>query len=160
MTSVNTNMGSLVAMANMSKQEREMQSMERLSSGLRINIAVDDAAGSAIASKLTAQVRSLGQAIRNGNDAVSLIKTAEGALGEIENILQRMRELAVQGNSTLNSSDRSQIQAEMDQLAEEINSISSKTNFNKVKLLDGSNDKVTMQIKIFNRCFRYSAKEN
>ena len=75
MTSVNTNMGSLVAMANMSKQEREMQSaMERLSSGLRINNAADDAAGSAIASKLTAQVKSLGQAIRNGNDAVSLIK--------------------------------------------------------------------------------------
>jgi flagellin len=150
MTSVNTNMGSLIAMANMSKQEREMQSaMERLSSGLRINNAADDAAGSAIASKLTAQVKSLGQAIRNGNDAVSLTQTAEGALGEIENILQRMRELAVQaGNSTLNQSDRSQIQAEMDQLAEEINSISSKTNFNKVKLLDGSNDKVTMQIGI------------
>ena len=76
--------------------------MERLSSGLRINNAADDAAGSAIASKLTAQVRSLGQAIRNGNDAVSY-SNAEGALGEIENILQRMRELAVQaGNSTLN----------------------------------------------------------
>ena len=134
MTSVNTNMGSLIAMANMSKQEREMQSaMERLSSGLRINNAADDAAGSAIASKLTAQVKSLGQAIRNGNDAVSLTQTAEGALGEIENILQRMRELAVQaGNSTLNSSDRSQIQAEMDQLAEEINSIASKTTSTKL----------------------------
>ena len=150
MTSVNTNMGSLIAMSNMSKQEREMQTaMERLSSGLRINNAADDAAGSAIASKLTAQVRSLEQAIRNGNDAISLTQTAEGALGEVENILQRMRELAVQaGNSTLNQSDRSQIQAEMDQLAAEINSIASKTNFNKVKLLDGSNEKVTMQIGI------------
>ena len=92
MTSVNTNMGSLLAMKNMDKQEKLMTTaMERLSSGLRINNAADDAAGSAIASKMTAQVRSLDQAIRNGNDAISLTQTAEGALGEIENILQRIR---------------------------------------------------------------------
>ena len=150
MTSVNTNMGSLLAMKNMDKQERLMTTaMERLSSGLRINNAADDAAGSAIASKMTAQVRSLDQAIRNGNDAISLTQTAEGALGEIENILQRIRELSVQaGNSTLNSSDRSQIQAEIDALSAEIDSISSKTNFNKVKLLDGSVNSVSMQIGI------------
>ena len=150
MASVNTNMGSLVAQANMGKQERAMNTaMERLSSGLRINSAADDAAGSAIASKLTSQVKSLGQAIRNANDAISLTQTAEGALGEVENILQRMRELSVQsGNDTLNSSDRSQIQAELDQLAAEIDAISQKTNFNRVNLLDGSNDKLTIQMGI------------
>ena len=150
MASVNTNMGSLVAQANMGKQERAMNTaMERLSSGLRINSAADDAAGSAIASKLTSQVKSLGQAIRNANDAISLTQTAEGALGEVENILQRMRELSVQsGNDTLNSSDRSQIQGELDQLAAEIDAISQKTNFNRVNLLDGSNDKLTIQMGI------------
>ena len=150
MASVNTNMGSLVAQANMGKQERAMNTaMERLSSGLRINSAADDAAGSAIASKLTSQVKSLGQAIRNANDAISLTQTAEGALGEVENILQRMRELSVQsGNDTLNASDRTQIQAELDQLAAEIDAISQKTNFNRVNLLDGSNDSLTIQMGI------------
>ena len=123
--------------------------MERLSSGLRINTAADDAAGSAIASKLTSQVKSLGQAIRNANDAISLTQTAEGALGEVENILQRMRELSVQaGNSTLNAADRSQIQGELDQLAAEIDAIAQKTNFNRVNLLDGTNDKLTIQMGI------------
>ena len=150
MASVNTNMGSLIAQANMGKQERAMNTaMERLSSGLRINSAADDAAGSAIASKLTSQVKSLGQAIRNANDAISLTQTAEGALGEVENILQRMRELSVQsGNSTLNASDRTQIQGELDQLAAEIDAIAQKTNFNRVQLLDGSNDKLTIQMGI------------
>ena len=96
---------------------------------------------------MEAQVRSLGVAIRNANDAISLTQTAEGALGEIENMLQRMRELSVQaGNSTLNQTDRNQIQLEMDQLANEIDSIASKTHFNNVKLLDGKSEKVTMQI--------------
>ena len=150
MASVNTNMGSLVAQANMGKQERAMNTaMERLSSGLRINTAADDAAGSAIASKLTSQVKSLGQAVRNANDAISLTQTAEGALGEVENILQRMRELSVQsGNDTLNASDRTQIQAELDQLAAEIDAIAQKTNFNRVNLLDGSKDKLTIQMGI------------
>jgi flagellin len=98
---------------------------------------------------MESQVRSLGVAIRNANDAISLTQTAEGSLGEIENILQRMRELSVQaGNSTLNTSDRSQIQSEMDQLASEIDSISSKTNFNGVNLLDGSKQSIQMQIGI------------
>ena len=121
MSSVNTNLSALNAQHNLSKQNREMdQAMTRLSSGLRINSAADDAAGSAIASKMESQVRSLGVAIRNANDAISLTQTAEGALGEIENMLQRMRELSVQaGNSTLNQTDRNQIQLEMDQLKEE-----------------------------------------
>ena len=148
MGSVNTNLSALNAQHNLSKQTREMdQAMSRLSSGLRINSAADDAAGSAIASKMDTQVRSLGVAIRNANDAISLTQTAEGALSEVENMLQRMRELSVQaGNSTLNQADRNQIQLEMDQLANEIDSIASKTHFNNVKLLDGNSEKVTMQI--------------
>ena len=148
MSSINTNMSALNAQHNLQKQSSEMdQAMARLSSGARINSAADDAAGSAIASKMEAQVRSLGVAIRNANDEISLTQTAEGALGEVENILQRMRELSVQaGNSTLNQSDRNQIQLEMNQLASEIDSISSKTHFNNVNLLNGSRDSVTMQI--------------
>ena len=150
MNSINTNMSALTAQANMQKQSREMESaMERLSSGLRINSAADDAAGSAIASKMESQIRSLDVAVRNANDAISLTQTAEGALGEVENILQRMRELSVQaGNSTLNTGDRSQIQNEINQLAAEIDSIASKSNFNGVDLLNGANDKVTMQIGV------------
>ena len=97
--------------------------MARLSSGNRINSAADDAAGSAIASKMDSQVRSLGVAIRNSNDAISMTQTAEGALGETESILQRIRELSVQaGNSTLSNSDRVMIQAEVN-FMDEINSI-------------------------------------
>ncbi len=148
MTSINTNLSALNAQHNLQKQAKEMdQSMARLASGLRINSAADDAAGSAIASKMEATVRSLGVAIRNANDAISLTQTAEGALGEIENILQRMRELSVQaGNSTLNESDRSQIQLEMNQLAAEVDSISANTHFNGVDLLNGSSKSVTMHI--------------
>jgi len=150
MTSINTNIGAMVAQKNMMNNAKDLDNaMARISSGLRINSAADDAAGSAIASKMDTQVKSLGVAIRNANDAISLTQTAEGALGEVENILQRMRELSVQaGNSTLNTSDRSQIQSEMDQLAAEIDSISAKTNFNDVNLLDGSRNSVTMQIGV------------
>jgi len=148
MSSINTNMGALIAQNNMDKNAKSLdQALERLASGLRINSASDDAAGSAIASKMEAQVRSLGVAIRNSNDAISLTQTAQGALGEIENMLQRMRELSVQaGNSTLNSSDRTQIQAEVDQLSAEIESIASNTNFNGNKLLDGSKSSLAFQI--------------
>ena len=148
MSSINTNIGAQVALKNMQENTRSLdQAMNRLSSGKRINSAADDAAGSAIASKMEAQVRSLGVAIRNANDAISLTQTAEGALGEIENMLQRMRELAVQaGNSTLNAADRSQIQDEVDQLSQEINSIAQKTHFNGVKLLDGSQSSLQFQI--------------
>ena len=150
MTSILMNVGALNAQNGLQDSQSEMNdAMNRLSTGLRINSAADDAAGSAIASKMEAQTRSLGVAIRNTNDAISLTQTAEGALGEVEDILQRMRELAVQaGNSTLNASDRAQIQAEVDQLTAEIDEIAEKTNFNNVKLLDGTNTTVSFQTGI------------
>ena len=148
MTSINTNIGAQVAQKNMLENTKTLdEAMARLSSGKRINSAADDAAGSAIASKMEAQVRSIGVAIRNANDAISLTQTAEGALGEVENMLQRMRELAVQGgNSTLNAADRAQIQAEVDQLSAEIDSIATKTHFNGNQLLDGANKSLAFQI--------------
>ena len=148
MNSINTNMSALAAQQNMQKQNAELdEAMARLSSGLRINSAADDAAGSAIASKMEAQVRSLDVAIRNSYDAISMTQTVEGALGEMENILQRVRELSVQAsNSTLSSSDRVMIQSEVDALTNEIDSIAKNTHFNNVKLLDGSNTDVTFQI--------------
>ncbi len=150
MTGINTNMSALVANKNLTEQSEKLdQAMSRLSSGLRINSAADDVAGSAIASKMESQIRSLGVAIRNGHDAISMTQTAEGALGEIENILQRVRELAVQaGNSSLSTVDRQAIQDEVTALVSEVDQISSNTNFNGVKLLDGSNDTITFQTGI------------
>jgi len=150
MNSINTNLGALNAQKNMHTQNQELsQAMARLSSGLRINTAADDAAGSAIASKMEAQVRSLDVAIRNSYDAISMTQTAEGALGEMENILQRVRELAVQSsNSTLSNNDRNQLQNEVNQLIAEVDKIAATTHFNNVKLLDGSNADVTFQIGI------------
>lgn len=115
------------------------KSMEKLSSGLRINRAGDDAAGLAISEKMRAQIRGLDQASRNAQDGISLIQTAEGALNETENILQRMRELATQAsNGTYTDSDRTKIQGEITQLSNEINRIASQTEFNTMKLLNGS----------------------
>ena len=150
MTSVNSNMSALVANKNLTEQADKLdQAMTRLSSGLRINSAADDVSGSSIASRMDAQIRSLTSAIRNGHDAISMTQTAEGALGEIENILQRVRELAVQaGNSSLSSVDRKSIQDEVSALVDEIDQISSTTNFNGVKLLDGSNNTITFQTGI------------
>ena len=150
MNSINTNMSALVAQQNMQKNNEGLSdAMARLSSGLRINSASDDAAGSAIASKMEAQVRSLDVAIRNSYDAISMTQTAEGALGEMENILQRVRELSVQAsNSTLSSGDRTMIQSEVNALVTEIDSIAKNTHFNHVKLLDGSNTDVQFQIGI------------
>jgi len=150
MTSINTNVGALTAHKNMLEQSSKMEdAMTRLSSGLRINSAADDAAGSAIASKMESQVRSLGVAIRNSYDAISMTQTAEGALGEMENILQRVRELSVQaGNSTLSSVDRSMIQSEVDALLKEVDAIAGDTNFNGVNLLSGANSTVNFQIGI------------
>jgi flagellin len=150
MTSINTNMSALVANKNLTEQADKLdQAMTRLSSGLRINSAADDVSGSSIASRMDAQIKSLTMAIRNGHDAVSMTQTAEGALGEIENILQRVRELAVQaGNSSLSSVDRKSIQDEVSALVDEIDQISSTTNFNGVKLLDGSNNAITFQTGI------------
>jgi flagellin len=125
------------------------QAVERISSGLRINSASDDAAGSAIASKMESQVRSLSVAIRNSHDAISMTQTAEGALGEMENILQRVRELSVQaGNSTLSASDRIAIQSEVTALTAEMDDIAKTTNFNGVDLLNGNNKNVTFQTGI------------
>lgn len=150
MVVVSTNISALRSAEAMRQAENQMgDAMERLSTGLRINSAADDAAGSAIASKMEAQTRSLGVAIRNANDAISMTQTAEGALGEVENILQRMRELAVQGgNNTLNASDRAQIQSELDALSDEIDAIASTTNFNGINLLDGSNASLSFQVGI------------
>jgi flagellin-like hook-associated protein FlgL len=115
------------------------KSIKKLSTGLRINSAADDAAGLAISEKMRAQIRGLDQAVRNSQDGISMIQTAEGALSETHSILQRMRELSVQAaNDTLTQQDRSYIQLEIDQLREEITRIGNTTQFNKKKLLDGS----------------------
>ena len=150
MTTINTNIGALNAIESIDKANSTMsEAMERLSSGLRINSAADDAAGSAIASKMESAVRSLSVAIRNSHDAISMTQTAEGALGEIENILQRVRELSVQAsNSTLSASDRSMIQSEVTALTAEIDKIAGNTNFNGVNLLDGNRNSVNFQIGI------------
>ena len=123
------------------------KSMERLSSGYRINRAADDAAGLAISEKLRGQIRGLSQAQRNAQDGVSLVQTAEGSLNEVHSMLQRVRELAVQyGNGTLSTSDKAAITAEAAQLASEIERIGTTTNFNGIKLLDGSASTVSFQV--------------
>jgi len=136
-----TNTGALMAAASATSVNRDMEtSMERLSTGKRINSAKDDAAGVAIASRLTSEIRGTNQAIRNAQDAQGLINTAEGAHKEIENILQRMRELAVQGaNDTNSADDRSNLQAEMSQLVEEIDRISSVSSWAGQTLIDQAN---------------------
>ncbi|MBT6342906.1 MAG: flagellin, partial [Tateyamaria sp.] len=141
-----------MAQAAASSVNKEMEmSMERLSTGKRINSASDDAAGIAIASRLTSEIRGTNQAIRNAMDAQSLIDTAEGAHAEVENILQRMRELAVQASNDTNATaDRSMLQEEFDQLHDEINRISAATTWAGQNLLDGSggdgNGKYNFQI--------------
>ncbi|MCK7578319.1 MAG: flagellin [Chromatiales bacterium] len=145
---INTNVMSLNAQRNLTKSQGALgQSMERLSSGLRINSAKDDAAGSAIASRLTSQIRGFDQAVRNANDGISLVQTAEGALSESSNILQRMRELAVQSaNGTFTSGNRASLNAESQQLIKELDRIAGSTNFNGLNLLDGSASDVKLQI--------------
>jgi flagellin len=126
----------------------QMSSMEKLSSGLRINKAGDDAAGLAISEKMRGQIRGLDMASKNSQDAISLIQTAEGALNETHSILQRMRELAVQSsNDTNTSDDRTALQNEVDELAKEITRIGNQTEFNQKKLLDGQGaSSLTFQI--------------
>ena len=138
--SVNTNVGSLNAMAAASSTNKQMEiSMERLSTGKRINTAADDAAGVAIASRLTSEIKGTNQAIRNAMDAQALIDTAEGSHNEIVNILQRMRELAVQAaNDTNDSDDRENLQTEANLLAEEIDRIASVSTWAGQVLLSGS----------------------
>jgi flagellin len=145
---VNTNVMSLNAQRQLNKsQAAQNTSMERLSSGLRINSAKDDAAGLAISTGMESQTRGLNQAVRNANDGISMAQTAEGSMDEMTNILQRMRELGVQAsNDTNSSSNRASIQKEVDQLYSELDRISSVTSFNGVKLLDGSTKSTSLQI--------------
>jgi flagellin len=150
MTVIGTNIASLrAANASTSASMSLQTAMERLSTGKRINSAKDDAAGLAIASRMTSQVKSMAVAIRNANDGISLAQTAEGAMGEVTNMLQRMKELATQSaNGTLGDSDRSTLQAEMTQLIAEVGNISKTTNFNGVSLLDGKTGDVKLQTGI------------
>ena len=147
MSVINTNINALAAQGSMSNVNKKMSvSMERLSTGLRINSAKDDAAGLAITNRMTSQIRGYAVAIRNSNDGISMTQTAEGALGQIGDILQRMRELAVQSSNGSNSADnRTAIQAEVSQLKAEINNIAKKTNHNDIKLLDGSAGNIVLQ---------------
>lgn len=140
MTSINTNIGAIKAQANMARVNEEFStSMSRLSSGMRINAASDDAAGMAIAEKMTAQINGLNQAVRNATDGKSLVDTTEGAHVEVSNMLQRLRELAVQSaNDTNTDADRGSLAAETSQLINEINRVSKDTTFNGMNILDGS----------------------
>jgi len=137
---INTNVPSLNAQRNLSKSQNTLsKSMERLSSGLRINSAKDDAAGLAISNRMSAQIRGMNQATRNANDGISLAQTAEGAMQESTNILQRIRELAVQSaNATNSAADRGALQAEVNQLKAEMNRIAQSTTFNGLNILDGT----------------------
>jgi flagellin len=140
MTTINTNISAITAQANMNRVNEDMNAaMSRLSSGLRINAAKDDAAGMAIAEKMTSQITGLNQAVRNATDGKNLLDTTEGAHVEVSNMLQRLRELAVQSsNDTNTASDRSNIGAESKQLLTEINRVAKDTTFNGMNILDGS----------------------
>jgi flagellin len=137
---INTNLMSLTAQRNLNASQGAMAvAVERLSSGLRINSAKDDAAGLSISERFTSRIRGLSQAARNANDGISLAQTAEGALAEVTNNLQRIRELAVQASNGTNSqSDRDALNKEVTQLKNEIQRVAEQTSFNSVKLLDGS----------------------
>ncbi|MFT7560562.1 MAG: flagellin [Flavobacteriales bacterium] len=145
---INTNVAALNSQRQLVKSGNDTaQAMERLASGRRINTAADDAAGLAISNRQTSQIRGLDQAIRNANDGVSLIQTAEGGLDEVTNILQRMRELSIQSSNGIYSDvDRSTLDAEVQQLKSEMDRIASSTTFNGQPLLDGSLDDVKLQV--------------
>lgn len=145
---INTNVSSLLSQNSLSKNSSTLaNAMERLSTGIRINSAKDDAAGLAIATRMTSEVRGLQVAVRNANDGISVAQTAEGSLGEITNILQRIRELAVQSaNASNNDTDRSFLDTEAQQLIAETNRIGAQSNFNGIKLLDGTFNAKTFQV--------------
>ena len=150
---VNTNVTSLLAQRNLGRSQSSVQkSLQRLSTGMRINSAADDAAGLAISQKMKSQVRALGQAERNANDGISMIQTAEGAVEQMGDILNRMRELAVQSSSgTLTNSDRTFLDSEFDSLVSEMDRIADTTEFNGRKLLQGSaSTGISLQIGINN----------
>lgn len=140
MSVINTNVSSLLSQNSLQLNEKKLATaMERLSTGVRINSAKDDAAGLAITTRMTSEIRGLTQAVRNANDGISVAQTAEGSLGEITNILQRLRELAVQSaNASNNATDRSFLDTEAQQLIAETDRIGSQASFNGVKLLDGT----------------------
>ena len=140
MSVINTNMKSLITQNNLTVNNRALSSaMEKLSTGKRINTAGDDAAGLAISNKMTAQIRGLNQSVRNANDGISMIQTAEGALTEVTNMLQRMRELAVQSaNDTNTSSDRFALDLEYQQLGREISRIATNTQWNAMNILNNT----------------------
>jgi flagellin len=148
MAVINTNISAMKA-SNASNSADKMlgTAMERLSTGKRINSAKDDAAGMAIATSMTAQVRGMNQAVRNSNDGIALAQTAEGALGEVSNMLQRVRELAVQAASGTydDATDRVYMQAEVDELTAQIDQVITNSEFNGVALFDGSTATVTIQ---------------
>ena len=148
MTSINTNLVSLNAQRNADRTQNELATaVARLSSGLRINSARDDAAGLAISDRFTSQIRGTNQAARNANDGISLAQTAEGALASVSSNLQRMRELAVQSaNATNSSSDRAALQQEVSQLRSEIDRVATQTQFNGISLLDGTFSSQNFQV--------------
>jgi flagellin len=148
MAGINTNVASLNAQRNLLTSQSSLQSsIQRLSSGLRVNSAKDDAAGLGIADRMNSQVRGLTVASRNASDGISLAQTAEGALGTVGDLLQRMRELAVQSsNATNTQADRNSLDAEVTQLKAEINRIATQASFNGVKLLDGSFSGANFQV--------------
>ena len=148
MTVINTNTAATLTANALTKNERAMsQTMERLSTGSRINSASDDAAGLAISSKMTSQINGLNMAVRNANDGISMVQTADGALVEVANMLQRMRELAVQAASDTNTAtDRDSLDLEFEALTDEIDRIGETTQFNGTLLLDGSLGAITFQV--------------
>jgi len=153
MSVINTNYLALVSQNNLTKSQGALgTAIERLSSGLRINSAKDDAAGQAIANRFTANVKGLTQAARNANDGISIAQTTEGALNEINNNLQRIRELTVQAaNGSNSASDIDSIQEEVNQRLEEINRVAEQTNFNGIKVLAGKTDATTLRVQVGSR---------
>ncbi|ALZ95981.1 MULTISPECIES: flagellin N-terminal helical domain-containing protein [Leclercia] len=148
MAVINTNLLSLTTQNNLNKSQSSLgTAIERLSSGLRINSSKDDAAGQAIANRMTAQVKGMTQAARNANDGISLVQTAEGNLNEINTNLQRIRELSVQAaNDTNGTTDLDSVNTEISQRLAEIDRISGAANFNGTKLLDGTKTSVKIQV--------------
>lgn len=147
---INHNLGSMNALAALSKNQNALgKALQQLSTGKRINSAADDAAGLAISQKMQSQINGLDQAARNAQDGISLIQTAEGALNETENILQRMRQLAVQSaNDTNNTDARTAIQDEINQLIQEVDRIRNTTQFNNLNLLDGTYSATALNLQI------------
>ena len=147
MSVINTNVKAMMAQESMRTSNLKLSTtMERLATGLRINSAKDDAAGLAITNRMTAQSRGFAMAIRNANDGISMAQTADGAYGQVTNMLQRMRELAVQAsNGSLTGDDRASLQLEISELQQEIDNVANTTNFNNIKLLDGSAQNIILQ---------------